>query len=737
MDAFKLLSRSSKLSKQNLRGSKLNTPSSVGQTNPQLFGHNENSENANKELNLPTHSRKRKRDQSLTERKNSLDGVEFFGAGENGDKKANELHHAQQKPSRNGPEMAHTEREHKSGVFMAEDECRRVLKSHKVKILIIDGAEGNHAQRKITEKHAKRRKDGKAIVKATQKKPNHIFPQPLLSFRELQPRFRVDKRLLANLEEQAYKTPTEVQLASLPLLLPQEHSTITEPETAPPTSRGIEGIDLLTVAPTGSGKTLAFLIPVIDKLLKESTSIPFNRGVKAVILAPTKELAGQIKNEAIKLTLNTRLKVTLMRKGMSIGSGESGKNMNESHREHMKRKPLEEDQDSNLDEEGTENRAGTFVTKADIVVATPLAILNAIKVQNPTISPLRNVRYLILDEADVLLDPLFREQTLGVWMACINPALRISLWSATMGSNVEELARSKMDDRLSLLQESTDKPIAKAPLLRVVVGLKDSAIPTIAHKLTYAATEQGKLMALRQLLHPTAPAEESTVKLRPPFLVFAQTIQRAVALHAELAYDIPAEAGGSSRIAVLHSDLSDTARDRVMKRFRTGQVWVLITTDLLSRGIDFRGVNGVVNYDVPTSSAAYVHRVGRTGRAGREGGVAVTLYTKEDISHVKNVANVIAASEKLKTEKGTNGTGDLSEWLLDALPTPSKREKKLLKQRGVEARRTTASNVRISTKSGFERRLENRKKGAVKKLRDAQPHSKSTSDTEFEGFSSQ
>lgn len=160
-----------------------------------------------------------------------------------------------------------------------------------------------------------------------------------------------------------------------------------------------------------------------------------------------------------------------------------------------------------------------------------------------------------------------------------------------------------------------------------------------------------------------------------------------------------------------------------MTRFRNGEIWVLITTDILSRGVDFRGINGVVNYDVPNSGAAYIHRVGRTGRAGRDGGVAVTLYTKEDIPYVKNVANIIAASEKAAGIPASEAS--MQKWLLDALPTPSKEEKKKLKMYGVEARRgglgkgkegkevKGKGKTQISTKSGYERKLENNRRGAI------------------------
>ncbi|EME46315.1 hypothetical protein DOTSEDRAFT_70342 [Dothistroma septosporum NZE10] len=322
--------------------------------------------------------------------------------------------------------------------------------------------------------------------------------------------------------------------------------------------------------------------------------------------------------------------------------------------------------------------------------------------------------------------------------------MHVSLWSATMGSNIEELARSTINTRFERMSQECKPDVFAAPLVRLVVGLKDSAIPNVQHRLVYAASEQGKLMGLRQLLHPAAISKDVGSPLLPPFLVFTQTIERAVALHSELVYDIPAEAGGISRIAVLHSDLSDTARDNVMTGFRKGEIWILITTDLLSRGVDFRGVNGVVNYDIPTSSAAYVHRIGRTGRAGREGGVAVTLYSKEDIPYLRPIANLVATARKSKGTLDSNAAGGVQPWLLEALPTLSKKAKQDLKRRGVESRTTrgaqkdpeAARKSRISTKPGFLRKKDNNKQGAIVGSRKRQETvlSDASDGSEFGGF---
>ena len=430
--------------------------------------------------------------------------------------------------------------------------------------------------------------------------------------------------------------------------------------------------------------------------------------VQALIIAPTHELADQIVNEGRKLAAGTGVKISGLRKGMRLHPDLVGSEDGDT---------LEGVKDDTFG-----GHTNEFLVKTDIVVSTPLLFLHAISRKQSRAAPLPDIRFLILDEADVLLDPIFREQTLGIWAACTNASLRTSLWSATISSSIESVAQTFILDRRRNLG-LTPSLSSRHYVLRLVVGLKDSAIPNVAHRLVYAASEQGKLLALRQLLHPSGAPAVNAPSLQPPFLVFTQTIPRAIALHSELLYDIPLEAGGSSRIAVLHSDLSDTARSNIMAGFRKGEIWILITTDLLSRGVDFRGLNGVVNYDIPNTGASYVHRIGRTGRQGREGGIAVTLYTKEDIPYVKNVVNVIAASEKAeeKGEFAEHSGKSMQKWLLDALPSVSKKMKKELKRKGVESRRATtevagsrgAKKMRISTKSGYDRRLENRKKGAV------------------------
>lgn len=568
---------------------------------------------------------------------------------------------------------------------MCLEDCQRLLNQHKLKATWLNRRTPRSEASSNGVRKSKPAKDSRLL---------RIFPRPLTSFQDLRRRYDISRRLAENIESQGFVTPTEVQIGSLPILLAGTRDSGL-PAVERSSSSGTAHVDLLSVAPTGSGKTLAFLIPLIQEMLKiRHEQSNAQDCVKGIVLAPTHELVDQIVIEGKKLMTGTGVRIAAMQKGAHVYQ--------------------QEDEDPDLQKTKT-------IIKTDVLVGTPLMILNSIRDEDVSRS-LSSVQHLVLDEADVLLDPMFREQTTDIWTACDHADLRVSLWSATMGSSIENLAQDFIIQRRQTLGLSLDNHY----IIRIIVGLKDSSLPSIEHRLIYAGTEQGKLLGLRELLHPsTSLSDTFQTALRPPFLVFTQTVERARALHSELLYDIPLEAGGTSRIASLHSDLTDHVRSEVMTRFRRGEVWIIITTDLLSRGIDFRGVNGIVNYDIPTTAASYVHRAGRTGRAGREGGVAVTLYTKEDIPYVKNIANVIAATEKVHGKQQQTSQG-LQRWLLDSLPKVSRDTKMELKTRGVAARRTLAPGAkrskearraRISTKSGYDRQVQNRKKGAIEKSR--------------------
>ena len=777
MDPYRLLTRSTSLSKGSSKNIYHRQLPSFGQSrNPQLFG----KENVGDNTTYST-SRKRKRDQRATKISNEVPQEIYYPQDERG----NGDSHGTTKHSTKLETVDYSTTSTTTFERMSDEKSRKILKSHKLKITLIDDGSTQLNPKDVDLKRSLKCRSKKSKTtpqkqeQSLKERGSHlVYPQPLTAFRQLATRYGMSKKLVDSIESQGFTIPTEVQLASLPLLCgPFETTSRTnklpeggsEGEATPP--------NLLVIAPTGSGKTLAFLIPLIHSLQtrkpcegwrpKERKS-EYMHWPQAVIIVPAKELAAQIVNEGRTILPSGKLKLTLMRKGMrtwphrSVANAKSQSLNGDDGTLEIDESDEEVQGDAVLAEDVEWEK---FVVQPEIIVSTPLTLINALKSNNGVIGSLEDIQHLVLDEADVLLDPLFRQQTLDIWHACTSSELHVSLWSATMGSNIEQLAKSTIKERLGSFNEPSQ--VRHRPLLRLVAGLKDTALPTISQRLIYAATEPGKLIALRQMIRPTAsisttpPARQYNINadlpaLTPPLLIFTQTIPRAQALHTELLYDIPLSAGGSSRIACLHASLGPKARSAILARFRKAEVWILITTDLLARGMDFRGLNAVVNYDVPNSSAAYVHRVGRTGRAGREGGIAVTLYTKEDIGVVKGVANVIKASERLKRDAdgGGNGSGDgakdggIPEWLMQALPSVSKKEKKRLKRRGVEARREglrkngkerREARMRISTKSGFERRVENNRRGAIessrKRLEDLEDyHDIVTSESDFNGF---
>ncbi|XP_028775136.1 DEAD-box ATP-dependent RNA helicase 57 [Neltuma alba] len=253
-------------------------------------------------------------------------------------------------------------------------------------------------------------------------------------------------------------------------------------------------------------------------------------------------------------------------------------------------------------------RNGDFTRfSCDILISTPLRLHLAIRRKKIDLS---RVEYLVLDESDKLFELGLFEQIDSVIQACSNPSIIRSLFSATLPDSVEDRARELMHDAI-----------------RVIVGRKNMASETIKQKLVFTGNEEGKLMAIRQSF-----AES----LNPPVLVFVQSKERAKELYGELQFD-------NLRVGVIHSDLSQKEREDAVDNFRAGKTWVLIATDVVARGMDFKAVKCVINYDFPDSAAAYIHRIGRSGRAGRAG-EAITFYSEEDMPLLRNIANLMATS---------------------------------------------------------------------------------------------
>ncbi|WPT13341.1 DEAD-box ATP-dependent RNA helicase 57 [Picochlorum sp. SENEW3] len=260
--------------------------------------------------------------------------------------------------------------------------------------------------------------------------------------------------------------------------------------------------------------------------------------------------------------------------------------------------------------------AGTDFSKVDILLANPLRLESMAKEGK---IQLDNVGTLVLDEADKLFEMGFADQIDACLAACSNDGICRCLCSATLPETVENLARSVLRDPL-----------------RITVGERNISATSVEQKLLFVGRENGKLLAIRQLISDG---------LRPPVLIFVNTKERAKEVHRELMFE-------GVHVDSLHASQSQAAREKAVEKFRQGTTWVLIATDLVARGLDFAGVETVINMDFPNSTIDYVHRVGRTGRAGRHG-KAITFFTEDDVSKLRSVANIIKAAG-----------GDVDPWLL-------------------------------------------------------------------------
>ena len=284
--------------------------------------------------------------------------------------------------------------------------------------------------------------------------------------------------------------------------------------------------------------------------------------------------------------------------------------------------------------------------KFDILITTPRRIIYLLNQDPPAIS-LNNVEWLIVDEADKLFEDgarSFRDQLEEISGACTNENLRRAMFSATNTPVVSKWCRHNLKG-----------------LVTVTVGHRNAATDLVQQELLFVGTERGKLIALRNIIQKG---------VLPPVLVFVESKERAQELFNELIYD-------GINVDVIHADRTQTQRDNVVRCFREGKIWVLICTELMARGIDFKGVNLVINYDFPPSAISYVHRIGRTGRAGHKG-KAVTFFTEQDTTNLRSIAAVMRDSGC-----------DVPDYML-AMKKHSKKERRKLE-------RTASTREKIST----------------------------------------
>jgi superfamily II DNA/RNA helicase len=320
----------------------------------------------------------------------------------------------------------------------------------------------------------------------------------------------------------------------------------------------LAGVDVLAASPTGSGKTLAFGIPVVER------TAPGGGKPSALVLVPTRELATQVVQELTPLAAARSLRIAAVYGGTSV---------------HAQAKRAR---------------------GADILVATPGRMNDLIERR---LVSLRNVRVLVLDEADRMLDMGFRPQVDRVLRDV--PANRQTLlFSATLEGPVMELAKAYTDNAVHVRAE---RPAEKAQ-------------GAIAHEFV-SVTFDTKIERLAETI-------ESADGLS---LVFVRTKHGADKLARKLGrlHNV--------RAVVMHGNMSQNARERSLAQFESGKVQTLVATDVAARGLDVDDVTHVINFDPPNTDEDYVHRTGRTGRAGRSG-TGVTFVLPEQRNDVGKLA---------------------------------------------------------------------------------------------------
>ena len=333
-----------------------------------------------------------------------------------------------------------------------------------------------------------------------------------------------------------YATPTPIQREAIPHIL--------------------AGRDLMGLAQTGTGKTAAFGLPLIERLVKEEGR-PFPRTARSLILAPTRELVNQIAANLKTYVKGSKITVVSVVGGASINA-----------------------QSQNLQR------------GADILVATPGRLIDL--TERRAVS-LREVKFLVLDEADQMLDLGFIHALKRI-AAMLGPKRQTLLFSATMPKLIADLSKTYLTDPVRVEVSPSGRTADKVSQSAHIVGPRNKA-----DMLKKLLSEQPDALSL----------------------VFARTKHGAEKLMKGLV------AHGLSA-ASIHGNKSQGQRERAIGAFRSGETRVLVATDVAARGIDIPGVTHVYNYDLPDVAESYVHRIGRTARAGREG-EAVALVSHEDV----------------------------------------------------------------------------------------------------------
>ncbi len=317
----------------------------------------------------------------------------------------------------------------------------------------------------------------------------------------------------------------------------------------------LEGRDLIGCAQTGTGKTAAYTLPLLNRLLVEGNE---QNVVKSLIIVPTRELAQQIDQQFQGFSYYLPVSTTVV-----YGGG---------------------------DGKGWEVQKQGMLNGADVVIATPGRMIAHL--QNSGVD-LSHVEYLILDEADRMLDMGFSEDIMTI-ISYMPRDRQTIMFSATLPPKIRELARTILRDPVEI---------------NIAISKPNEAIDQSA----YVCYESQKLGIIREMF--SRPTDSKTI-------IFSSSKLKV----KELAHTLKRM---KLNVAAMHSDLEQAQREEVMLDFKNNKVDILVATDIVARGIDIEDIGLVINYDVPHDPEDYIHRIGRTARAAATGS-AVTFVCVEE-----------------------------------------------------------------------------------------------------------
>ena len=353
--------------------------------------------------------------------------------------------------------------------------------------------------------------------------------------------YKLSEEIVKALKTLGYETPTEVQSKVIPYSLERK--------------------DLVVKSQTGSGKTAAYGIPLCE-LVTWNENKP-----QALILTPTRELALQVNEDLMNIGRFKRIKSTAL----------YGKSPF-----HIQRAELKQ--------------------RTHMVVGTPGRVMDHI--ERGTLS-LERIQYLVIDEADEMLNMGFVDQVQGIIEKLPNERVTM-LFSATFPEDVAKLSHQYMNDPVEVEIKAS--------------GITTSTIEHAAIKVS----EEDKLKLLQKMLIVENP--ESCI-------IFCRTQDHVEQLYREM-FRLKYPVGR------IHGGMEQEQRFEVMKAYRAGQFRYLVATDVAARGIDISNITHVINYDIPLEKESYVHRTGRTGRAGKQG-KAITFVTPKDGRRLSDIENYI------------------------------------------------------------------------------------------------